>query len=187
MNHDRPDEPLSAPYGTYWVQPGRFLAGWIPSDPEPAVREEKLRGLLDVGVRVVVNLMEADERNRQGKPFADYSADLERLARAREATVRCLRCPIRDQDVPTLEAMDEILDHLDRALRRDPVYLHCWGGVGRTGTVVACWLLRHGRADETNYLKELAKLRRMDQRAGDRKSPENDRQLRFVQEWAARR
>ena len=24
------------------------------------------------------------------------------------------------------------------------VYVHCWGGIGRTGTVVGCWLVRHG-------------------------------------------
>lgn len=24
------------------------------------------------------------------------------------------------------------------------VYLHCWGGIGRTGTIVGCWLARNG-------------------------------------------
>lgn len=24
------------------------------------------------------------------------------------------------------------------------VYVHCYGGIGRTGTVVGCWLVRHG-------------------------------------------
>ena len=28
------------------------------------------------------------------------------------------------------------------------MYLHCWGGVGRTGTVVGCWLVRHGRTGD---------------------------------------
>lgn len=27
---------------------------------------------------------------------------------------------------------------------RQTVYVHCWGGVGRTGLVVGCWLVRHG-------------------------------------------
>ncbi|MFZ5949388.1 MAG: fused DSP-PTPase phosphatase/NAD kinase-like protein [Candidatus Rifleibacteriota bacterium] len=28
-----------------------------------------------------------------------------------------------------------------------PVYVHCWGGLGRTGVVVGCWSRRHGEAE----------------------------------------
>ena len=37
-----------------------------------------------------------------------------------------------------------VLDAIDIALcEGHGVYIHCWGGVGRTGTVVGCWLKRH--------------------------------------------
>ena len=56
------------------------------------------------------------------------------------------RHPIRDLSVPrSPQDMASILDALDEALEGGRnVYVHCWGGVGRTGTVVGCWLVRHG-------------------------------------------
>ena len=38
------------------------------------------------------------------------------------------------------------------------VYVHCWGGIGRTGTVVGCWLVRHG-LDEGDAIARIAALR----------------------------
>ena len=44
--------------------------------------------------------------------------------------------------------MTRILDDVDAALADGgAVYVHCWGGIGRTGTVVGCWLVRHGLDD----------------------------------------
>ena len=53
--------------------------------------------------------------------------------------------PIVDNDVPTVDEMQATLDTIDGALAAgETVYVHCWGGIGRTGTVIACWLVRHG-------------------------------------------
>ena len=39
-----------------------------------------------------------------------------------------------------------MLDTIDQALAAGhTMYVHCWGGVGRTGTVVGCHLVRHGQ------------------------------------------
>ena len=41
--------------------------------------------------------------------------------------------------------MREILDHLRTRLDSGhKVYVHCWGGIGRTGTVVGCHLVEQG-------------------------------------------
>ena len=35
------------------------------------------------------------------------------------------------------------------------IYLHCWGGIGRTGTTVGCYLVRSGKTGE-EALRQLA-------------------------------
>ena len=48
-------------------------------------------------------------------------------------------------DVPRSQQQTAgILDAIDKALEDGKnVYVHCWGGIGRDGTVVGCWLVRH--------------------------------------------
>jgi protein-tyrosine phosphatase len=57
--------------------------------------------------------------------------------------------PIPDMGVTTREQMRRTLDVIDRERARHGIaYVHCWGGAGRTGTVVGCWLVRHGLAGD---------------------------------------
>ena len=44
-----------------------------------------------------------------------------------------------------LNQMTAILDEIDAELGRGGIpYVHCWGGCGRTGTVIGTWWVRHG-------------------------------------------
>ena len=79
--------------------------------------------------------------------------------------------------------LDAIGDSLDAG---EPTYVHCWGGVGRTGTVIGCWLLRHGLAEPSNVLDVLMRLRQQDQERRYRMSPETEGQQRFVKQWSQR-
>lgn len=80
--------------------------------------------------------------------------------------------------------MTAILDAIDDSLAAGrATYVHCWGGVGRTGTVVACWPLRHAMATQANVLDVLASLRKQDYERGHRESPENAEQRQFVASW----
>ena len=59
--------------------------------------------------------------------------------------------------------MVSILDAIDDSVKvGKPVYVHCWGGVGRTGMVIGCWLLRHGLAKSSDVLDMLMRLRKQD-------------------------
>ena len=168
---------------SYWVVPGQLLAGCYPGAPAAREASAKLRGLLDAGIRAMVSLMEPEETDRQGRPFTPYEESLARLAAEREMAVTCLRLPIPDQCVPTRELMRQILDAIDAQLEQGaPVYLHCWGGKGRTGTVVGCWLARHGLANGDEALRRVQYLRRDDPTASQ-PSPENRLQCHMVCSW----
>jgi protein-tyrosine phosphatase len=49
--------------------------------------------------------------------------------------------------------MERILATIKRAIdERATEYVHCWGGIGRTGTVVGCWMVQEaGLTDANSY------------------------------------
>src|SRR3954462_6698555 len=113
---------------SYWVEPGRLLAGYYPGDSDPVEADYKLQALLDCGVSRVFNLMEPDETDHSGRRFAAYQQRLQRLAEQRSRAVACVRFPIRDRGVPSAVTMRKILDALGTAMAAgETVYVHCWG------------------------------------------------------------
>ncbi len=168
----------------YWVVPGRLLAGAYPGSADAAAHEARLATLWKAGIRTFVTLMEENETNNDRQPFAPYAEGLRKLASASGERVAFPRFAIVDQSIPARETMTAILDAIDRELADGrPVYVHCFGGIGRTGLVVGCWLLRHGLASASDVLDVLARLRQKDVERAGRSSPENGVQRKFLASW----
>ena len=174
-----------APFdGSWWVRPGEFLAGCYPLMFNG--RLDRIRGLAEYEVEVVINLMEFNETSTSGVPCKPY-ANL--LAQHLDAHLRAQRTsgslfyhqlPIVDVSVPTRGEMIYILDTLENALAKGKVYLHCRGGHGRTATVVGCWLRRHGSGPE----EALGYIRAMREGAGITSlAPQTESQRAFVKKW----
>ena len=174
----------SVPFArSYWVEPGKLLAGCYPGDKNPREAEAKLGGLLASGIRLVVNLMEEDEFGHDGEPFVPYEETLQGMAKKIGTEVECVRIPIPDLTSPTPALMVTILDRIDQAISQEkPVFVHCWGGKGRTGTVVGCFLARHGMALGKEALQKIMELRKNDPTSHQR-SPETDSQRHMVKYW----
>jgi hypothetical protein len=168
---------------SYWVVPGTFCAGIYPGDHAPALLEMKMRALLDCGIRHIINLMEIDETDFSGRILPSYKETWQDLAVEKGYGVSVSRFPIRDMGIPGVGRMKKVLDDIDRSLSAAlPVYLHCWGGIGRTGTVVGCWLARHEIALGNNALTMIDELRRHTANF-ELASPQTGDQRYMIVEW----
>jgi protein-tyrosine phosphatase len=173
---DRADVPFPR---SYWVVPGRLLAGYFPGHHDEDRARSQCSRLVDAGIRTVMSLMEEPEVNLAGEPFGDYA---EYLSTDR-GSARFVRMPIMDMSVPDPEDMRAMLDTIDASLANDkPVYVHCWGGRGRTGTVIGCWLMRHELATAETVFGLIASLRAAVPDAY-LASPETDAQMALVSGW----
>jgi protein-tyrosine phosphatase len=85
--------------------------------------------------------------------------------------------------IPTRIEMARILDRMDQKIEAGkPVYVHCLGGVGRSGTVVGCYLARHGYASGHRILQLIQQLRQ-NTATHDRTAPESRPQIDLVLSW----
>jgi atypical dual specificity phosphatase len=161
----------------YWVVPNTLLAGGYPLSWSDADARERITALLDEGVRSFVDLTESDD-------WKAYDTLVAVLAGELGIDVRYRRMAIRDHDVPTREHMTSVLEYIDHEIGEGrPVYVHCVGGIGRTGTVVGCWMVqKEGRAP-ADALARIAELRR--DLASRTPSPETRAQRRFIEGWTA--
>ena len=156
----------------YWVEEGRLLAGEYPLVHLPA--------LLDAGVTVFIDLTRPGESSRSGdlQPYA------ERLAGLANGAARHLPFSIPDMRVPAEAQTAEILDAIDAELSAGgTVYVHCRAGVGRTGTIIGCWLARHGEQGDAalDHLAALWSGTALAQHFP--RTPENDLQHEYVRDW----
>ncbi len=157
---------------SYWVLPGRLLAGEYPGGATAELTRERLSRLLGAGIDCFLDLTQPQE-------ILAYEAAL-------PAGVRYLRRPILDHGTPTDPAeMAEILEGLRRALRDGRViYLHCRAGIGRTGMVAGCLLVEQGFSGE-EALAELNRLWRQSARSGQWPAvPETSDQVEYVRHWS---
>jgi hypothetical protein len=161
----------------YWLIDDVLLAGEYPGAEEYQEARDRLAKFLDAGIRTFIDLTEVGE----GPP--KYDNLLRAMAAERGIEVRHVRHAVRNMDVPReREHMTRVLSAIREEIDAGrPVYVHCWGGIGRTGTVVGCWLVEQGIAGPA-AIERIAELR-----AGSpvcrTPSPETDEQRRYVCEW----
>jgi hypothetical protein len=168
---------------SYWVIPGKFLAGGYPGSESPAGADKCLKALLDHGPRTFIDLMEPWEVNWDGKHLAPYAPELKAIADDMGIETAFYRYGVKNLGVPSRELMILILDCIDTSLAGNrPVYVHCRGGIGRTGTVTGCYLVRHGCASGRDAFPMIHTLKRF---APDHHvtSSETQEQREMVRSW----
>ena len=119
----------------------------------------------------------------------DYEALLRAIPGGR--FVQRLRAPIEDVGITDESRIHRILDAIESALHDGVgVYIHCWGGIGRTGMIVGCLLVRRGMspADALEVVAQgwqsMPKSKLPHHKT--RTSPETVQQMQVVRMWADR-
>lgn len=166
-----PPVPLA---NSYWVEPGKLLAGEYPGAQSRADAWDRLSRLLDAGIDSFIDLTQAGELPAYDTLLATQGAKCEYA-----------RFPIVDHGLPSSQtALAETLSAIESRLRRGRrVYVHCHAGVGRTGTVIGCYLVRSGLDNEA-ALDELQALWRQSARSVHWPAvPETDEQAAYVRAW----
>lgn len=155
----------------WWVIPG-VLAGMPMPFIHPERRlnsggalnayEDELPRLYSAGVRAVVSLL-----NIPSDAVVFESAGFAFL---------CL--PVPDGGAPTLEQATKFVRFVnEQSTLHQPIAVHCEAGLGRTGTVLAVYLIAQGDSAE-------AAIRRI--REVEKVAVETPRQIQFLEQFAQR-
>ena len=163
---------------SYWVVEGNFLAGEYPGSKDASIAKKRIKSFIDNGIDCFINLTEEHE------PLNKYDSIVEEFS-GNNKNVILKRFPIQDVSVPnSKEYTIEILDFIDEQLKLNrKIYIHCWGGIGRTGTIVGCWLSRHG-SKGTNALSKLKELWKTCGKFHTSDSPETKEQENYIINWS---
>jgi protein-tyrosine phosphatase len=147
-----------------------------PGDLDLEKAQAKLTALLAAGITDFIDLTETHELN-------PYEPLLNSLAAERGITVSYQRFPIEDLNVPDAATLEHLLANLTSVVTAGrKAAVHCWGGIGRTGTVIGCYLVRAQQLSGTEALAHIAgEWEGVAKRHRAPRSPETAAQWRLVE------
>lgn len=130
--------------------------------------------LLKFGITVFLDLTQSYE-------VPEYASFL-------PSDVQRISFPIRNFDVPSsVESVMNLFRRLEQLIHERPhakLYTHCHGGVGRTGTIVACYYIYFEHFSFEESLDKMKRKYAQSPRSRIMDAPETKSQVEFVRRFA---
>jgi len=188
-----------------WVLPGVFLVGAFPGCPDDDENWELITSILSLGVTTFVCLQdeysddapEEDWRYERNGAIRPYFRDVREIVKQVEeapddfpsinitsSDLHFIHFPIIDCDIGEDDAVYGLAVNLVlRLARKEVLYLHCWGGHGRTGSLVCIMLhLMYGLSakDAMERCQFVHDLRRVPMEVASPQKPSQRNQVRRI-------
>ncbi len=74
--------------------------------------------------------------------------------------VTYLHMPTEDLSAPDMEKIDQAVEFIHQRIQsNEPVMVHCAAGIGRTGTILACYLVKYKKMSVSDAVEKVRKER----------------------------
>lgn len=136
--------------------------GWVIEDQLAGsglpITHDQFRWLLDHNIKSVVTVREIPLPTEwintlpEAKTYDDYNFNCK---------INYLHLPVEDYKAPTLEQLRSAISFIENEiiLNRGGVLVHCAAGKGRTGTILAAYLLKTENLTVDDTIKKLRSIR----------------------------
>ena len=151
---------------------GIIYAGEYPGDKNGELAKHKIERMHHFGIRHFIDLTEEGEL----RPYNHLLP----------SDTTYTRFPIVDCGAPkSVESVQRLLLRIEELKKMDGyVYVHCWGGVGRTGTIIACYLSQNWKEVDMNQTLEVLRRNFSEMpKSAYRKTPETKDQIDFINQF----
>ena len=126
------------PTGFVWIEEGKLAASGYPAS------KGQLRWLVDQGINAVLTLTP--------EPLPESTV--------KGVPVKLMNLPMKDHAVPSVDALERGVELLQNAVSEgDTVLVHCLAGEGRTGCVLAAYLISSKRLTSAQALRTLREVK----------------------------
>eukprot|EP01089_Gocevia_fonbrunei_P000340 TRINITY_DN10360_c0_g1_i1.p1 TRINITY_DN10360_c0_g1~~TRINITY_DN10360_c0_g1_i1.p1 ORF type:complete len:202 (-),score=28.92 TRINITY_DN10360_c0_g1_i1:12-617(-) len=135
-----------------WVIPGRLVAGGYPGHKSEPEHSNQIKAILDAKITTFVCLQSEKELKRFN-PYQPLITEGEDFSLFKNK-IKFIHFPIPDQQVGPDEEVEKLVNQIIQELNNgEVIYMHCHGGHGRTGTIIALLLIKLYSVDAETALQ----------------------------------